>query len=70
MGACFVTVLHKSPINVNCCAQWYHPANRKQFMVLGAEQGVYALDLSDMSGEDEAPLVQVYFEEIFFLIFG
>ncbi|KAL7073753.1 hypothetical protein ACQ4LE_006917 [Meloidogyne hapla] len=60
MGACFVTVLHKSPINVNCCAQWYHPANRKQFMVLGAEQGVYALDLSDMSGEDEAPLVQLH----------
>uniref|UniRef100_A0A915LZZ0 CNH domain-containing protein n=1 Tax=Meloidogyne javanica TaxID=6303 RepID=A0A915LZZ0_MELJA len=60
MGACFVTVLHKSSINVNCCAQWYHPANRKQFMVLGAEQGVYALDLSDMSGEDEAPLVQLH----------
>jgi len=35
-------------------------------MVLGAEQGVYALDLSDMSGEDEAPLVQVFLGKFFF----
>lgn len=61
MGACFVTVLHRAQIRVNYCTEWFHPANRKQFMIIGAEQGIYAMDLSDMSIMDESPLIQVQF---------
>uniref|UniRef100_A0A914HHV7 Mitogen-activated protein kinase kinase kinase kinase n=1 Tax=Globodera rostochiensis TaxID=31243 RepID=A0A914HHV7_GLORO len=59
MGACFVSVLHRTSIRVNCCAQWFHPANRKQFMIIGAEQGIFAMDLSHFTSEEEA-LVQLH----------
>lgn len=58
MGACFVTVLQCSPIQVNCCTQWFHPANQRQFMVIGAEQGIFAMDLS--GADEESPLIQVF----------
>ncbi|KAL3068137.1 hypothetical protein niasHT_038127 [Heterodera trifolii] len=54
MGACFVSLLHNIPIHVNCCAQYFHPANRKQFMIIGAEQGIFAMDLTHLTTEEEA----------------
>lgn len=48
MGACFFNILHGCKQKVNCCAAWIHPANHKQYLIIGAEEGIFTLDLCEM----------------------
>lgn len=48
MGACFFNVFHDCQLRVNCVASWVHPANRKQFLLLGAEEGIFTLNLTEL----------------------
>uniref|UniRef100_A0A915ENN7 Mitogen-activated protein kinase kinase kinase kinase n=1 Tax=Ditylenchus dipsaci TaxID=166011 RepID=A0A915ENN7_9BILA len=48
MGACFFNIFHECKPKVNCCASWTHPANQKQYLIVGAEEGIFTLDLCEL----------------------
>ncbi len=48
MGACFFQILKSSEVNVNCAVGWVHPANNRQYLIIGAEEGIYTLDLEEL----------------------
>jgi len=57
MGACFFQILKSCEVTVNCAVGWVHPANNKQYLIIGAEEGIYTLDLEELH---ENHLVQIY----------
>ena len=48
MGACFSAVFHECPLRVNCTATWVHPETKDQHILLGAEEGIYDLNLNEI----------------------
>ncbi|KAI1720771.1 protein kinase domain-containing protein [Ditylenchus destructor] len=48
MGACFFNIFHDCKYRINCCAPWTHPANQKQYLIIGAEEGIFTLDLCEL----------------------
>ena len=48
LGAGFSTVFHGCPLRVNCTASWTNPESKDQHILIGAEEGLYTLNLSQL----------------------
>ncbi|ESO93497.1 hypothetical protein LOTGIDRAFT_178509 [Lottia gigantea] len=48
MGACFSKVFNGCPIHINCTASWVHPDTRDQRILIGANEGLYTLNLNEI----------------------
>ncbi|VDK46772.1 unnamed protein product [Anisakis simplex] len=48
MGACFSLIFHDCPLHINCTASWMHPTTLRHLLMIGSEEGIFALDLSEL----------------------
>ncbi|KAL8620008.1 hypothetical protein ACOMHN_015290 [Nucella lapillus] len=48
MGACFSKVFNGCPLHINHTASWVHPDSRDQYILLGADEGLYTLNLNEI----------------------
>jgi [mitogen-activated protein kinase] kinase 5 len=60
MGAGFSNIFHDCPLRINCTASWIHPESKHQFVIVGAEEGIFTLDLNELH-EAAMDRVCVYF---------
>lgn len=57
MGACFSLVFHDCPLHINSTATWIHPNTSRQFLLIGAEEGIFTLDMDELH---EAAMVLIH----------
>ncbi|XP_055383366.1 mitogen-activated protein kinase kinase kinase kinase 5 isoform X9 [Condylostylus longicornis] len=48
MGACFSKVFNGCPLRVHCTASWIHPETRDQHLLIGAEEGIFNLNMNEL----------------------
>ncbi|KAF6214877.1 hypothetical protein GE061_009621 [Apolygus lucorum] len=57
MGACFSKIFNGCPLRIHCTATWIHPETRDQHLLIGAEEGIYDLNLNELH---ETAMDQLY----------
>lgn len=57
MGACFSKIFNGCPLRVHCTASWIHPETRDQHLLIGAEEGIYNLNMNELH---DAAIDQLY----------
>ncbi|BES89047.1 mitogen-activated protein kinase kinase kinase kinase [Nesidiocoris tenuis] len=57
MGACFSKIFNGCPLRIHCTASWIHPETRDQHILIGAEEGIYNLNLNELH---ETAMDQLY----------
>uniref|UniRef100_A0AC35U9J3 Non-specific serine/threonine protein kinase n=1 Tax=Rhabditophanes sp. KR3021 TaxID=114890 RepID=A0AC35U9J3_9BILA len=45
MGACFINIFHGCEYRIHCTATWTNPQTKKKLLIIGAEEGLFTLDL-------------------------
>ncbi|XP_037940801.1 mitogen-activated protein kinase kinase kinase kinase 5 isoform X6 [Teleopsis dalmanni] len=48
MGACFSKIFNCCPLRVHCTASWIHPDTRDQHLLIGAEEGIFNLNMNEL----------------------
>lgn len=48
MGACFSKVFNGCPLHIHCTASWIHPETRDQHILIGAEEGIFNLNMNEI----------------------
>uniref|UniRef100_A0A915ATY1 Mitogen-activated protein kinase kinase kinase kinase n=5 Tax=Parascaris univalens TaxID=6257 RepID=A0A915ATY1_PARUN len=48
MGACFSLIFHDCPLHINSTASWTHPSSSRHFLLIGAEEGIFTLDMDEL----------------------
>ena len=48
MGACFSVIFHDCPLHVNSTASWANPNSSRHFLMIGAEEGIFTLDMDEL----------------------
>lgn len=48
MGACFSKVFNGCPLNIHCTASWIDPESRDEHILIGADEGLYTLNLNEI----------------------
>lgn len=48
MGACFTKMVHECTLRINCAASWIHRGTGAQLILLGCEEGIYAVDTNKL----------------------
>ncbi|VDK76319.1 unnamed protein product [Litomosoides sigmodontis] len=57
MGACFSLIFHDCPLHINSTATWIHPNTSRQFLLIGAEEGIFTLDMDELH---EAAMILIH----------
>lgn len=57
MGACFSKVFNGCPLHINCTASWINPETRDQHIIIGADEGIFNLNMNEIH---DAVIDQLY----------
>uniref|UniRef100_U5EYJ4 Mitogen-activated protein kinase kinase kinase kinase n=1 Tax=Corethrella appendiculata TaxID=1370023 RepID=U5EYJ4_9DIPT len=57
MGACFSKVFNGCPLTIHCTASWINPDTRDQYILIGAEEGIFNLNMNELH---DAAIEQLY----------
>ncbi|XP_065087560.1 mitogen-activated protein kinase kinase kinase kinase 3 isoform X2 [Ochlerotatus camptorhynchus] len=57
MGACFSKIFNDCPLHIHCTTSWIHPETRDQHLLIGAEEGIFNLNMNELH---DAAIEQLY----------